>query len=144
MYADLCCVPNLSLEKCIEMQPHILVCEPDVLVAMVFQDLLEGEGYRVTAVRSGLQGVGVFEADPAHAVITEAIMSDMSGVDLICSLRAKLPDLSVLIVTGHNLPDIRSFPPGPGSTKVMAKPADFAEIMRIIRDMVPVAPTTAA
>lgn len=65
-------------------------------------DMLEQLGYRVRQAESGeaalaLVAGGLFPS----LLVTDHLMPGMSGVDLARTLRARLPDLPTLIVSGY-------------------------------------------
>lgn len=80
---------------------HILVVDDEILIALLFQDVLAAEGYRVTVAHDGLEALDADAADPADAVVTDLSMPCMGGRDLLAQLRARRPDLPAMVVTGY-------------------------------------------
>ena len=64
--------------------------------------ILELEDYEVLAAASGTEGVALFEKTPdIMAVISDMRMPGMSGMDVVQAIRARNPDIGVIILTGH-------------------------------------------
>lgn len=78
---------------------HILLVDDEEAVLYVFSRYLERAGYRVTAVPSPLDALAA--ADDIDMLVTDFRMPGMTGGSLIARLRARLPGLPALIVTGY-------------------------------------------
>jgi Response regulator containing CheY-like receiver, AAA-type ATPase, and DNA-binding domains len=105
-------------------RPHVLLVEDELLVNVVVLDILEHAGYRVTATFSGREALDAESRDPADLLLTDLRMPQIEGQELIRCLRAKRPDLPVVVLTscmpkhiGDNLRDI-----GPEKLQLLYKP----------------------
>ncbi|WP_207461719.1 response regulator [Azospirillum sp. SYSU D00513] len=115
---------------------HLIVADDDTTIALGFKLILEGAGYRVTAVHDGQAALEAFQADPADLILTDVRMPRMDGLELVRCVRGRYaPDLPVVIVSGSVDPDEivvnRRAPP----TAVLAKPVGVSEIVRAVRDL---------
>ena len=85
---------------------HILVVDDQPDVRSVVQLGLEEIGhYRVSAVGTGDQALRLFESDRPDAVILDAVLPGMSGIEL--AAHAVLRDIPVLVITGEPTTDER-------------------------------------
>jgi len=81
--------------------PKILVIDdnPDILKLIV--DILKSNDYEVTAAPGGEAGIRELESDNYAMVLTDLIMPDVSGMEVLDHLIAKSPKTMCIILTGH-------------------------------------------
>lgn len=76
----------------------ILLIDDDNDFRNSLQDCLELEGYQIDTADDGQQGLKKFKQNPADLVITDIIMPQSNGIELICELRKKYPKATVKII----------------------------------------------
>lgn len=69
------------------MSKKILLLEDDILLAQTLQELLESEGYSVTAVMSGNEAVDTTYDNKYDLYIFDINVPDINGLELLQSLR---------------------------------------------------------
>lgn len=79
----------------------ILVVDDEKVIRDMLTELLEDEGYSLTAAPSGEVALEIFRDDPDHLVIADIRMGGMSGIDLLEEVRKLDPDAMVIIITSH-------------------------------------------
>lgn len=101
--------------------------EPEALRA--FQRTLRGAGYQVEAFGDAREAVKRVSAGGVHVVVSDISMPEMSGVELLRTIRAHDADLPVVLVTG--LPAIESATDAVeyGAFKYIVKPFE-PEVLR--------------
>ncbi len=62
---------------------------------------LERVGYRCSVATSGPEGASMIESETFDVVITDLVMNDLDGMELLQRARKQLPDAQVIMVTGH-------------------------------------------
>ncbi|MCB9665907.1 MAG: response regulator [Alphaproteobacteria bacterium] len=86
----------------------ILVVDDDPLVRKVIQRALERAGYRVVLADHGAAGLAALDADPhIRLLVSDVMMDDMIGSELVAAARARRPDLRFVYMSGEtpeNLP----------------------------------------
>ncbi|MCM8738574.1 response regulator [Azospirillum sp. A1-3] len=104
---------------------HILVAEDEDLVAMALAEVLEDEGFRVTLTHNGQDAIDADALDPADLLVTDMRMPILGGKILIETLRAKRPNLPVIVMTGYSehLPNDE-----PGRLVVLRKPFSLSTL----------------
>ena len=80
---------------------RILVVEDDPRVRASTIEALQDLDYDPIACGSGAEAIGIFESQPFDLVITDVIMPEMSGPELIKHLKQTHDDFAVLFVTGY-------------------------------------------
>jgi len=80
----------------------ILIIEDDRFFREVFSDLLKSEGYAVDCASGGLEGLKMLsEQQPYALVITDLVMPDISGMEVLSRIRESDPTIDVIMVTGN-------------------------------------------
>ena len=111
----------------------VLVVEDEVLVRMGTATVLEQAGFRIMEAASGFQALEVMDREPdVDLVLTDYAMPGMTGLELIRELRARRPDLPVLMVTGYAEIPKASSVDGLG---IVQKPYRADELIARIRSM---------
>jgi PAS domain S-box-containing protein len=81
----------------------VLVVEDEPTLRELTRSTLEALGYRVLVAGHGHEALAAVETldGPLHAVVTDVVMPLMNGRELARRLRERLPDVSVLFVSGY-------------------------------------------
>jgi CheY-like chemotaxis protein len=110
----------------------VLAVDDDVLVLMGTVGLLEDMGHAVLEAGSGQEALDLFEAHPEiDLVVTDQAMPKMTGVELAASLRARRPDIAIILATGYS--DMPEGAAGNVSTR-LGKPFGPADLTRAIAE----------
>jgi CheY-like chemotaxis protein len=80
---------------------RILLVEDDPRVRSATVDALEDLDYEPVACSSGAEAITLFETHEFDLVISDVIMPEMTGPELIRHLKATHGDFAVLFVTGY-------------------------------------------
>ena len=65
----------------------ILVADDDVLLRKLLNDLLTFYGYDVDCVSNGKEAIALIETDSYDILITDYLMPEMNGIELIKKVR---------------------------------------------------------
>jgi DNA-binding response OmpR family regulator len=85
-----------------EQKEHILIAEDDKRIREGLVDLLESEGYRVTAAGEGRSAGLLLEKETFDLAILDIMMPGKSGYDLCRDLRAAGSMLPVIMLTAKS------------------------------------------
>ena len=77
-----------------------LVIDDETMVRTMLADALEVFGYAVDAVDSGKAALACFAAGRYDVVMTDLLMPDMSGLDVVEKLRRVDPSVPMILLTG--------------------------------------------
>jgi signal transduction histidine kinase/CheY-like chemotaxis protein len=111
-------------------KPNILLVEDNAMVRRSIEATLRGLGYRVVAVASGdacIETVG-HAAEPIDLLITDVVMPEMSGKELIDRVRAVLPELPVLFMSGYDRSTLASRSQSVAAEHFLQKPFDCEDL----------------
>jgi two-component system, cell cycle response regulator DivK len=114
-------------------QLEVLLVEDDDDMRALYGCMLELSGYKVKAVRGGLEAFEEIQVNRPHVVITDIGMPDFSGLDLIVAVRsnAELADLPVVAITSFG-DKIREQARAAGATDAIDKPTEVAKLREVI------------
>lgn len=91
-----------SIESAIDPREYsILIVDNDKAHARAMTESLERVGYRCTVATSGPAGIQQIERNTFHVVVTDLVMNDIDGMQVLQKAKASLPDCEVVLVTGH-------------------------------------------
>lgn len=79
---------------------RILIIDDDRQICKLMTRMLERAGYEVETATDGQKGVMAFHANASDLVITDLIMPDKEGVEVIMELRQDFPDLPIIAMSG--------------------------------------------
>ncbi|MBI5902645.1 MAG: response regulator, partial [Deltaproteobacteria bacterium] len=81
---------------------RILVVDDDALFRTLCSDILTNEGFFVSTASCGGDAVRMIENDePIDIVITDLVMPDMDGVEVIHRVKQHNALIDVIVLTGH-------------------------------------------
>lgn len=80
---------------------RVLVVDNDRAHARAMIESLEKVGYNCAVATSGPEGAAMIESATFDIVITDLVMNDLDGMQLLQRTRTQLPDAQIIMVTGH-------------------------------------------
>lgn len=109
------------------------------MIALSLADLLEDEGYDVALASNGAEALTLARHMGAalDALVTDLNMPEMSGEDLMHTLRCDRPGLPIVVVTGSpprgGAEELLRQSGGYGPLALVCKPIDYAELIENLR-----------
>jgi two-component system, NtrC family, response regulator HydG len=79
----------------------VLVVDNDLAHARAMTESLERVGYRCTVATSGPAGIQQIDQNMFQVVVSDLVMNDIDGMQILQKAKASLPDCEVVLVTGH-------------------------------------------
>jgi two-component system, response regulator RegA len=112
---------------------NVLIADDDRFALMTLGTMLTRDGHAVTSATSGKQALEAIEQDLAgacslEAVITDWVMPDFDGLDLAQEIKARRPNLKVIVLTGYGV----VIPEDPCVDVYLAKPAKADDLRRAL------------
>ena len=112
----------------------ILLVEDKGTLRAAGQSLLESLGYRVLTAANGREALEVYQAEGGtDLLITDVVMPEMGGKQLIQELRKVTPDLKSLAITGYAVEAVEGMLREAGFLDVVHKPFDVNTLARMVR-----------
>ncbi len=79
----------------------ILIVEDDRFFRDMFSGLLKSQGYDVDCAADGAEGLEMISANQYGLVITDLVMPDISGMEILSKVKEKDSTIDVIMVTGN-------------------------------------------
>ena len=86
---------------------QILIIDDEPQIRSMLKMMLEREGFHVIVASDGKEGMKIFEKEPVDLVITDLIMPEKEGIEVIQELRKNNSNLPIIAISGggKNSPD---------------------------------------
>ncbi|OOM75603.1 heme response regulator HssR [Clostridium puniceum] len=78
---------------------HILIVEDDVELCELFSTVLVKNGYKTTSAKDGVEALNVLDREYIDLILSDIMMPNMDGFELIQSIRDAQFNLPVLMIT---------------------------------------------
>lgn len=82
----------------------ILVVDDEKLIRNLLGDTLAALGYTTITAEDYAEAVGILESKHVDIVITDIMLPDKTGIELIAKVKERLPRTPVLAISGKNVP----------------------------------------
>jgi two-component system cell cycle response regulator len=112
----------------IRFMERILVVEDDSFFREVFSDLLREEGYEVDVATCGHEALEMIESQDYHVVVTDLVMHDVSGLEILSRVKQRDPAIEVIMVTGHANMETAIYALKNGARDYLVKPINHVEL----------------
>ena len=107
----------------------ILVVDDDENIRMVLRQSLEKEGYHVSTANSSEEALNTLQRSFFHVVITDIMMGEMNGVELLLQLKEMNSLMQIYVMTSHGtLPHVIQCMQG-GAYDFFEKPLKIEDIL---------------
>lgn len=103
----------------------VLVIDDQPDVACVVAEVLQSQGHEARVAGGGEEGLQVIEESPPDAVVLDVVMPGLDGIEVLRRIRAKRPDLPVILLSGTVTQGQIEVAQALGVTDVLRKPAAF-------------------
>jgi two-component system cell cycle sensor histidine kinase/response regulator CckA len=113
----------------------ILLVEDEDAVRAIARRVLAKHGYTVIEARHGAQALALLAArgDAVDAVLTDAVMPQMSGAELARTVRVLRPELPVIMMSGYIDADVDRRGPVASPTSILSKPFTVETLLSAVR-----------
>jgi DNA-binding NtrC family response regulator len=110
----------------------ILVVDDDAAMREVLEIRLRQWGYHVGLAANGLEAQRLAKSYDPDIVISDVVMPDLSGLDLLSSLKAGNPARPIILITAHASVDMAVEAMKKGAQDFVTKPVDYAKLKAIL------------
>ncbi|MBF0425810.1 MAG: response regulator [Magnetococcales bacterium] len=120
---------------------RILVIDDDIGVRALMRVILEDAGHVVVEAPNGRLGIKRYRENPADLVITDMVMPEKDGVEVIVELMEQDTTIKVVAMSGggrgleadYNLGIAKDF----GAVRTLAKPFSRQQVLQVVKDLLP-------
>ncbi|HVN82714.1 MAG TPA: response regulator [Terriglobia bacterium] len=119
--------------------PHILVVDDEVDVCDMLCVALTREGYQVRTASNGREALKTLQSSIIDLVITDLIMPEIEGLELIKGLHCQYPQLKIIAISGGGSSDPQidlSMAQYLGAHRTFLKPFKLQAMLGAVREMI--------
>lgn len=117
---------------------NILIIEDNENMLRMMSDLLGRAGYSILTATDGVQGLKKFKTHTPDLVITDIIMPDKEGLEVIMELNKQQPRPKVIAVSGGGILEPQTYlslAKKLGADNTLAKPFRPAELLSLVKQL---------
>lgn len=118
--------------------PSILVIDDDAQLRGFLREVLDQEGFEVLEADNGTVGCAMFERHRPDLVLTDIVMPEKEGMELIMELRRSHPELPIIAMSGGNAGFSGSYLAAAGklgADATLAKPFTASHLLSAIQEL---------
>lgn len=111
----------------------VLVIDDEAVVRGAVRRVLEAHGLRVATADDARSGLDHPALGGCRLVLSDLMLPDRSGNEVLQDLARRHPNLPVVLITGYATPDHAQRAREAGAAGFLAKPFDAGELMQCVR-----------
>ena len=112
----------------------ILIIDDEEIIRVLLRSALEEVGYEVTEAANGRQGLELYRHRPTDLVITDIVMPEMNGLDMLLELTREFLNAKVIAISGageeKNVLDVAKLL---GARQTFQKPFSMPHLLGAVR-----------
>jgi two-component system, NtrC family, response regulator AtoC len=112
---------------------RVLVVDDEENIRLVLKTLLKRQGYEVETAETGEAALELVESFGPDVVVTDVRMPNMTGLDLLATLRAKGSEATVIVMSAYGSPDEALEALRAGAYDYLQKPFKPDEVVLMLR-----------
>lgn len=116
------------------LSPKILVVEDEAIIATFMSGVLKSNGYFVTTVRTGKDALEKVLSSHYNLVLLDIGLPDMTGTELLQTIRETNQDLIIIMITGHPSLDSSIDSVNHGADGYLVKPIRDKDLVDIVEE----------
>ena len=117
---------------------RLLIVDDDPIILDLLTEFFSSLDYQYRTARNGLEAISLLEQAPSTIVITDLLMPEMNGMELISEIKSRWPDIDIIVVTGYGREFSYTDVIKAGASDFIKKPFDLneleAKLNRVIRE----------
>src|SRR5207245_1160759 len=111
---------------------HILIVDDEPAIRSTLRDVLEDEGYRVSAVGNGADALRFFADELPELTFLDIWMDRMDGLETLAEIKRARPEAVVVIISGHGTIETAVKATRLGAYDFVEKPLSLEKILMTV------------
>lgn len=107
---------------------RVLIIDNDEPHALTMADGLERVGFQCVTAGGGAEGLKKLEQEEFDVIITDLVMNDVGGLEVLAHAKDDQPDAEVILVTGHGTVPSAVEAMQQGAFNYLLKPLDMSQL----------------
>ncbi len=117
---------------------NVLLIDDDEMVLETFQIILSSDGHNVSTASDGNAGLALCRSQKFDVVVTDVVMPEKDGLEVLMTLRKTNPEVKVVVVSGGGRTSAKDYLEMAkllGADKVLYKPITATELSETIVEL---------
>jgi CheY-like chemotaxis protein len=119
-----------------KVTPSILVVDDELDTVVVLERILKKRGYDIHIAFDGLEALGKLHSNHFDLVITDLLMPNLDGIQLLSRIRKEWPTLPVLVITAVDNEQTHRQVLSMGARAYLRKPFERKQLFYAITEIV--------
>jgi two-component system response regulator HydG len=115
------------------LQPTVLIVEDERANLTSLEKIFTREGFRTLVAEEGKTALDLCRKHRVHVVLTDLMLPDISGIDIIKALKTISPDAEVVVMTAYGTIEIAVEAMREGAYDFVEKPLKRMQIVKTVR-----------
>lgn len=114
----------------------VLIVDDEQVIRAMLREFLEDDSHEVMEAENGEQACALYRKSPADLVITDIVMPEKNGIDMIMDLKKDYPDINIVAISGgggitgrYDYLPIASMV---GASNILSKPFSLTEMRKVM------------
>ena len=112
-------------------QVEVLIIDNDEAHAQVVAESLDRIGFSCRVATSGMEGAQLLESGSYDVILTDLVMNDVDGLEILARAKKALPEAEVILITGHGTIPSAVTAMQQGAFNYLLKPLDLAQLRAV-------------
>jgi DNA-binding NtrC family response regulator len=112
----------------------ILIVDDERDLVDAYVRLLQRAGHNCIAAFDANEAIQLIDAESPDLVITDLSLPDTSGIEIIQHIRAKSLTTPIIVMSGHNTPELNEAAHASGANVSLLKPVSIIALQRVITE----------
>lgn len=112
----------------------ILLIDDDPAIRIFMQDFFEERDYSVETAATGLEGLEKYQKGSYELVISDMMMPELYGLDVLKKIREKNPEQRVIMLTAVQEPEVMEKARQLGCRFYLVKPFSLSELEARVKE----------
>ena len=117
------------------MSKHVLVVDDEASIRSSLTGALKDEGYRVTTAASGREALESLKAEKPDVVLLDIWMPEMDGLEVLRHLKAAVPEVAVIMMSGHGTIETAVKATKLGAFDFIEKPLSLERLLVLLQNV---------
>ena len=111
---------------------NVLVVDDSAELTHVISEYLSIHGYHVFTASDGVNALALMTENAVDIVVSDINMPNMDGFTLMTEIKARYPDIPIILITGFGVSEARKMAFDKGADAFVAKPFHLKDLKNVI------------
>lgn len=115
---------------------RVLIVDDEEQIRTLLVEWLDARGYEVEAAVNGKEAIRLLHKNPFDVVISDIVMPDKDGLELLTYMRRNFPDTPVVMISAPDNELYLRTARGLGAARVLFKPFGMEEMSATVAELI--------